>query len=498
MRFYKLDKVPISLNWDEVAAGYNAYTIANWGADEYGNKLPITFKSFGDDKHPVHIYLTSVIVKIFGSNDFTTRAGSALVGSLSVLAIYYLVKKLTEDETAAIFASLFMAVSSYSIHFSRGLWEANFALFFFILGFALFYKNIPLSLVSFGLSFFSYHSAKIVVPPIVFLLFVLNFKKIIKDKKVLLVSLIVVMVFSILIIKDPRILGFARVGQTKFSTEQIQKYGGVAKLYFSNYKQYFSYNYLFVKGDQNPRGSVKVIGQFYKIDFILGIIGILGLISKKKLRALSLILVWLALAPIPAALSSTDTNATRTIFLIGPIIILSAFGASTIINGAKQKWLKALSVLVILIFLSLEVNNYLKYYFTEYNTKEAIEWQYGMKDIVGFVNDNPEYYRVYMDKIRQQPYIFFLYYLKVPLPELLSTVKYDEGESKSYNTVLSFDKYRFGNWNIIDSYPNEGILYVITPSYYGGLRYLQQFDVNKVIKYPDNSDAFYIVSGHNQ
>ena len=31
LRFYKLDQIPISLNWDEVAAGYNAYTIANWG-----------------------------------------------------------------------------------------------------------------------------------------------------------------------------------------------------------------------------------------------------------------------------------------------------------------------------------------------------------------------------------------------------------------------------------------------------------------------------------
>jgi len=34
LRFYKLDQIPPSLNWDEVAAGYNAYTIANWGADE--------------------------------------------------------------------------------------------------------------------------------------------------------------------------------------------------------------------------------------------------------------------------------------------------------------------------------------------------------------------------------------------------------------------------------------------------------------------------------
>ena len=70
LRFYKLDQIPASLNWDEIAAGYNAYTIANWGADEYGNRFPIVFTSFGDDKHPVHIYLTAIVVKIFGLSDF--------------------------------------------------------------------------------------------------------------------------------------------------------------------------------------------------------------------------------------------------------------------------------------------------------------------------------------------------------------------------------------------------------------------------------------------
>ena len=58
-----MDKIPASLNWDEVAAGYNAYTIANWGKDEWGKSFPMVFTSFRDDKHPVHIYITSVFVR---------------------------------------------------------------------------------------------------------------------------------------------------------------------------------------------------------------------------------------------------------------------------------------------------------------------------------------------------------------------------------------------------------------------------------------------------
>ena len=505
LRLYKLDQIPASLNWDEVAAGYSAYTIANWGADEYGNKFPIVFKSFADDKHPVHIYLTSIVVKIFGLSDFNIRATSAGIGVLTVIAIFFLARELFKNNLTALFSSLFLAVSPYHIHFSRGLWENNFALFFLTAGVALFYIGlrkfeylIPISFSFFGFSFFSYHSAKVVVPVVVLLIIFTNVKQLFKFKVALIISVLVTLLFGILIIKDTRILGFARINQTKFSDEQIEKAGGKYSLIFENYKKHFSYQYLFLTGDQGPRASVKVIGQFYKIDLLLSIVGLFALILKKKWQAILVIVSWLLLSPIPGAVSATEPSAIRGIFMIAPVILLSAVGASSLVLFFKNKWIRTVTVLIILIFLSLEVTNYLNYYSKVYPVKEAIEWQYGMKEIVEFSEKNLYFYRVYVDKIRQQPYIFFLYYLKVPLPELLKTVKYDETESKSFNTVVSFDKYRFGNWNIIDSYPNEGILYAITPSYYTGLRYIQQFDVVRQIKYPDRADAFYLVTGHNQ
>jgi hypothetical protein len=98
-----------------------------------------------------------------------------------------------------------------------------------------------------------------------------------------------------------------------------------------------------------------------------------------------------------------------------------------------------------------------------------------------------------MDKIRQQPYIFFLYYLKEPLPKMLASVRYDESESKSFNTVLSFDNYQFGGWDIIESYPNYKVLYIMTPSFYSGLKYINTFEIKDLIKYPNGTNAFYIV-----
>lgn len=505
LRLYKLDQIPASLNWDEVAAGYNAYTIANWGMDEYGNKFPITFRSFADDKHPVHIYLTSIVVKIFGLSDFNIRSTSAIVGALSVLAIFFLARELLKNELVGLFTSLSLAVSPYHIHFSRGLWENNFALFFLIAGVATFYVGLrkktyllPSSFLFFGLSFFSYHSAKIVVPVVVLVICLFNIRELFKNKVALILIVFVTLFFGILIIKDTRILGFARINQTKFSEEQISNAGGKYNLIFNNYKKHFTYQYLFVSGDQGPRASVKVVGQFYKIDLILLVIGLVALIFQKKWQALTIIILWLSLSPIPSSVSSIDPSAIRGIFIIVPILMLSASGASGLINIFRNKFLKAGVAIVIIFFLGKEVVNYLKYYSKVYPVKEAIEWQYGMKEIVEYTKDNGNFQKMYVDNIRQQPYIYFLYYQKVPLPELLKTVKYDKSNSKSFNTVLSFDRYQFGSWNIIDSYPNEGILYAITPSYYTGLRFASQFDVVKQIKYPNMNDAFYIVSGHMQ
>lgn len=502
LRFYKLDQVPPSLNWDEVAAGYNAYTIWHWGADEYGHKFPITFKSFGDDKHPVHIYLTAPFVGIFGLNDFATRSSSALIGVLSVIVSYFLVRRLLKSELAGIFSALFLAVSPYHLQFSRGLWESNFSLFFFLLAFTLFYKGIekknwmlPSAFAAFGLSFFSYHAAKVVVPPVMLLLCIIHFKKIFANKKLFLISIIIGLVFTGLVIRDPKILGFARIEQTRLAGAVVKKYGGESQTLRHNYERYFSYDYLFQRGDQSPRNSVKVVGEFYKLDLVLILLGLASIVLKKRWEVLAIILLWIILSPIPGVVASTEPNANRTIFLLGAEIFLTGAGASFLVLLFKKKLTKRLLAIVIVICLGWEMYGYLHYYYTGYSKANAIEWQYGMKQVATFVKNNPQYKQVYMDKIRQQPYIYFLYYLKTPLPEFLKTVKYDETESKSYNTVASFDKYQFGGWDIVESYPAYHVLYIVTPTYYTGLKYIEEFNVDQLIRYPDHTKAFYIVSG---
>ncbi len=135
-----------------------------------------------------------------------------------------------------------------------------------------------------------------------------------------------------------------------------------------------------------------------------------------------------------------------------------------------------------------------RYYF-EFNEKYAIDWQYGMKEVIEFVKNNPKYRDIYMTNVRGQPYIFFLFYTQKPLEEYLSEVEYNNiPQNKNFNLVASFDKYLFEYWDPISILPVEGNIYILTPDQYDGLKYKSAFKVKNVIEYPNKTTAFYMVS----
>ncbi len=511
LRIYKLDQLPPSLNWDEAAGGYNAYTIANWGRDEWGAKLPLVFTSFRDDKHPVHIYITSIFVKLFGLSDFSARLPSAIIGVLGVIVIFWLGRIFFKSDLAALLSALFLAVSPYHLHFSRGLWEVNFAFFFFILGLLLFFLAIQkkawlinLSFFTFGLSILSYHSSKLIVPPLVLLLCLLYFKDLKKLSINFYSGLLIFFLFISLLIIEPRLLGIARVQQTQLNNEDIEettiykstKNSNLAKgeIILRNYISHFTPEYLFFSGDQSPRNSTKTFGEFYKTDALFILTGFFYLV---KLRSKTgfVILVWLLLAPLPASLVKGAPSATRAIFMMGSMHLIFALGASKLLGWFKGK-IKIAVIVFILILLAFQMNSYLSYYFNTYSKKEPTDWQYGMKQIVEFVRAHPEYATVYMTEERSQPYIFFLFHLKEPLPDFINTVIYNRWDSKSYkyNTVSSFNRYYFGGWDPVESEPFPDVLYILTPSQYDGLRHRDKFDVKKIIRFPDGGNAFYLIS----
>ena len=70
LRFYWLTKNPPALNIDEVSIGYNAYSVLHTGKDEYGQFMPLLFRSYDDYKPPLYVYMVTGAMAIFWSNRF--------------------------------------------------------------------------------------------------------------------------------------------------------------------------------------------------------------------------------------------------------------------------------------------------------------------------------------------------------------------------------------------------------------------------------------------
>lgn len=170
LRVAWLSKSPPSVNWDEAALGYNAYSILKTGADEYGQRLPITLRSFDDYKGAVYSYLSIPFIAIGGLNAISVRMVSVLAGTGLIWLAFLLGKKLFNSKVG-VGAMMAVAFSPTMILFSRIAFEANLALFLLMLGVLVIFKEkrkrrLLLGYIFLILSMYTYHTEKIVVPVI--------------------------------------------------------------------------------------------------------------------------------------------------------------------------------------------------------------------------------------------------------------------------------------------------------------------------------------------
>ena len=111
LRIYNLLGSPPSLNWDEAAWGYNAYSISETLRDEYDKVLPVFTRSFDEYKPTLPLYLMIPSIKVFGLNELGVRFPSALMGTLTIVLIFLLVKQIFKDERIAWFLLLFLQLN---------------------------------------------------------------------------------------------------------------------------------------------------------------------------------------------------------------------------------------------------------------------------------------------------------------------------------------------------------------------------------------------------
>ena len=63
IRFYQINQLPPSLNWDEISHGYNAYSILKTGKDEWGISFPTIFRCFGEREEALNETIEKLIAR---------------------------------------------------------------------------------------------------------------------------------------------------------------------------------------------------------------------------------------------------------------------------------------------------------------------------------------------------------------------------------------------------------------------------------------------------
>ena len=510
-RIYRISLVPPSLSWDEAAIGYDAYSVVETGKDQWGVSWPVAFKSFGEYKYPLHIYAAGIFIKLFGLSEFSVRIGSVIFGVINVLLLYLFVKTAFKKKKLALLSSFFLAISPWHIQFSRVSWETNYALFFFLLGLIFFFKYINekpykryivFSFLSFGITLFTYNAAKIFVPIIVITLIILYFQKLIKQK-IFYISIVIFLVFIGINFLNPNLSGLNRLSQLSlmeyqvvetyaYKTTKVYKLG-VLEVYAKQYLSHFSAQFLFMKGDPNPRHSIQTVGELYWFDVLLLPIGLIFLVKKRNKIAI-LLLIWFFTSIIPASITRETPHASRAMFALGGWQIISAMGLISIFSfkGLKNRLIfKSLFIFIIFLFFL----NYLRNYFGQYPKTYSQYWQYGYRQVASYINVNYDKYdKIYITRKYGEPQIFLLFYLKYPPEKYQNDANLIRRKEGDWIKVFAFDKFVFlEDSEVKDIYNSMGktkekVLFIGTAG-----NFPNSVISLEVINFLDGSPAFQIV-----
>lgn len=456
LRFYQVAEKPHDLYIDEVSIGYNAYSILKTGKDEYGIFLPLFFKSLGDYKLPVYVYLTALSEAVFGKNALAVRMPSVFFGSLTILFFILLIYEISRSERLSLLSGLYLAISPWHLQFSRAGFEANVALFFITSGIYLILheflsrkKTCMWGLLSLIISIYTYHVSRIFVPAILFTIFLFYKKEAMAAFKKnrwqkLIFVFILLLPFFIYSVSDSGLARFRQETLLKDLPKNLMHYP--LKIFFwtinqiiINYLKYFSLDFLFFSGDQIGRHSVREMGMNYLWQLPFFLFGIYQML-KKLHRDSKIMLCWLACSPLAAISATPNPHALRGLVTVIPVTYLIVES----INFFVKKMINRRQITkIILIPLTVYfMISYLHIYYVHYPRKASPDWNGGYKQAISYVKDEDfRYDQVILTPTFNRDYAFLLFYGNFP-PAATDEYFKNRGLGK-YHIYSSEDKINF-------------------------------------------------------
>lgn len=553
LRFVWLGSFPPSIYTDEANQGYNAYSLYLTGKDEHGEYLPVSLRSFGDWKPPVNTYLMTPYVSLFGLNEWSIRLPSAILGTLSILTTYFLVRELIKLDLHNILprrrpsllrqgfkeqvgylrgiwqrlpllTSFFLAVSPWHLHQSRSAMLVMTALFFFQLGVLSLIKGFKkpkhfiLASVSLTISIYAYYGMRLIVP-LFLLFFIINQRKnIAVAKKQLLVSLMILILLHLPLfmafLRHPNVIfGRARTVSVfydkgvilriwEFEREDKGRNPIITRFFHNKVHHYtldiirrlFSHldiKFLFIKGDGASPFQIPNMGVLYFADALFLPLGVFLAVKRRYY----FLLVWFIVSLLPAAFSFATPSHNRSFNAVFFFMVIVSMGILSILRHYQRCVPKIAAVVIITGLYSLNFNYYLKSYYRVLPKDYAFDWAYGFKEMVFLTNkeENKEKNIIVSGKGTGMAYIYFLFY------NTYDPNRYHQEAKHNYNLdefgfefVDGFGRYyfdRFFNWQRQKDNLAKNTLYILSAK-----EAEDDQDYRYLVSYPNGEPAFKIFS----
>ena len=435
LQFYGLDRTPPGFFTDEAAIGYSAWSMAETGADEYGNRWPMFFRCFDNYHDPAMVYFLTPILKVTGPQAWWVRFPSALfhllaAGAIGLLAYEYCRRADFAYVTAAVFVIL-----PWAFPISRCIMSGYTAMLF---GMTLGWwglvhaartgsrRSAIVAGFAWALAMYAHNIGRPICAMLL-CLFVLAYNRELlarlKTAGTFALTLVLVMLpMAVAVLTSPALTERFKTIAVWSDLEQPTIWN-VTPMVLHRYFQYFSPQFLFLEGDNQLRHHSGHGGMLFLFMAPLVLAGlwhcVRGLRSKPHYRFL---LLCLGAYPIMASLTMSMMHSTRTLNGCIPWTLVAVLGAYQL-RGVHKKWPRLL--LVFGILAGIEITSYTLHYFTVY--PQAARHSFDAHDIElirearGRLQDGDTLYvsnSIFQHPLQPdfRPYMYahFLFFLAVP------------------------------------------------------------------------------------
>ncbi len=493
LRLYRLDQIPPPMNSDEASRGYDAWSLWETGRDQFGESWPFLVRSFGPGDYPAaaSAYIAAPFTGLLGPSPLGIRLAIALSGIATVLIVYLWLYR-ERNATWALIAAFLVAVNPWHVRMSRWAPEANIAPFFLAIGLYFFTRagflrepnrNTPANPLTalaagllLGIGAWVYHAPRLVVPLMLIGLFLLVVpfrawagwrNSVVRRRFVCLIIGLFIGTIPITysLWRNPeRLLG--RVQFTSvFSDKTLRSphdpnpddfnWGRRISTAARQYTWYFNPIALGWNAEVDPGVTAPGHSWMTLPEVVLFLAGIVFLLRTcRRDRFHRLLLVWLVLYPIPAAMAvGPAPNPLRAICGLPILPIVAAVGAN---------WLRSLpwgSVLSSALLAGVVIHTSItaRFYATELPAMLAHHNNAELFEAFEWAAQSPnEWDAIYVTPRANQPQAVMLVATRFDPHSLHQATRVDIPWSSGYYQTLQIDKWHFmpkrqpEPWELID------------------------------------------------